>query len=121
MGAPLPVSILLPRAQGMDTMPFLMSVEIKTNDLRRYAIQTRSEVTYRVRSSGQTAVMNPKGIIQIPGISGRPAYNVEDVLQRADEFVLNRPEEKSRTLTREAMAELLKQAAPAPAAAAKEE
>lgn len=99
-----------------------MSTEIKPNDLRLYAIQTRSEITYRVRHPAQVCVVNENGIVKIPGLSGPPPYNVEEVLARADEFILTSAKEKPRTLTREQMAELLKARAPARGAApAKEE
>ena len=93
-----------------------MSTEIKANELRLYAIQTRTEITYRVRSDGQVCVVDTKGIIKIPGLSGLPPYNADEVLARADEFILNRPDQKPRTLSREEIAELLKARAPATAA-----
>jgi hypothetical protein len=102
-------------------MVALMGMEIKANELRRYAILTRTSITYRVHSSGETGVVNSKGIIHIPGISGRPSYNLEDLLARADEFEVSRENERPRTLTREAMIELLKQLSPAPTMTAKEE
>ncbi len=61
--------------------------ELKLNELRRYAIKTRNFVHYR-DTEGRSAVLNPKGIIEIPGITGPPPYNVEDVFARAVEFRL---------------------------------
>lgn len=92
-----------------------MSAEIKANELRLYAIKNRVEVTYRVRSNGQVCVVDEKGVIKIPGISGLPPYNSDEVLARADEFTLSGRNQKPRTLSREELAELLKPAARAPA------
>lgn len=85
-----------------------MSGDIKPNDLRLYAINNRTEITYRAGSQGQVCVVNEHGIIQIPGISGLPPYNIEDVLAHADEFELKNKKDKPRTLTRAEMVQLLK-------------
>ncbi len=61
--------------------------ELKLNELRRYAIRTRNVVHCR-DAAGRSAVMNYKGIIEIPGISGPVPYNVEDVIGQAVEFRL---------------------------------
>lgn len=100
-------------------MLFPVSVEIKVNDLRLYAIQTRSEIAFRARS--QAGLMDAKGILKIPGLSGAPPYSLDDVLARAEEFTLTGADKKSRTVTREEMAGLLAARAPARAAAPKEE
>lgn len=94
-----------------------MSADIKPNDLRLFAIQNRAEITYRVRRAEQVCVVNPQGIIKIPGLAGPPPYNVEEVLARADEFTLARSGQKAQTLGREEMAALLKARTPARAAA----
>lgn len=98
-----------------------MDSEIIANDLRRYAIHTRTEITYRVRSHGQVCVVNTKGIIKIPGIGGLPAYDADHVLARADEFELQRGQEKPRLLSREEMADVLKSVAGKPGAGEKED
>lgn len=98
-----------------------MSDDIPVNDLRRFAIQTRTEITYRVRQGGQVCVVNTQGLIKIPGLAGLPPYNVEEVLLHADQFELQRTAEKPRLLNREEMVALLKAALKAPAAAPKEE
>jgi len=100
---------------------FSMSVEIKVNDLRLLAIQTRSEITFRARAANQTGVVTTQGLLKIPGISGAPPYNLDDVLARADEFMLTGADKKARALTREEMAALVAARAPARAAAPKEE
>lgn len=86
-----------------------MSEEIKTNELRRYAIMNRTEVTFRVSGDGSVAVMNRNGILNIPHIQGAPPYNTEEVLARADKFSLHPEEGKQRTVTRAEMAALLSQ------------
>ena len=102
--------------------------EIKLNDLRRYAISTRNIVRY-VDAQGRVAVLNQKGIIEIPGISGPPPYNVEEVLEQAVEFRLE-PWTSSygqsavkvpTTLTRDQMAEEIQKTLPASAKMVKEE
>ena len=85
-----------------------MSGDIKPNELRLYAINNRTEITYRASSQGQVCMVNEHGIIQIPGISGLPPYNIEDVLAHADEFELKNKKDKPRTLTRAEMVQLLK-------------
>ena len=98
-----------------------MAGDLLANDLRRYAIHQRTEITYRVRAAGQACVVDANGIIKIPGIGGRPPYNVEAVLARADEFELQRGAEKPRIISREQMIQLLQATARKPAASEKEE
>ncbi|MFQ5664125.1 MAG: hypothetical protein ACE5HL_09855 [Terriglobia bacterium] len=95
-----------------------MSPEISANDLRRYAIQNRAGITYRVRRAGQVCVVNTNGIVTVPGLRGRPPYNADEMLAQADEFELKRGEEEPRTLSREQMLELLKPPAGKPASPA---
>lgn len=97
-----------------------MSEEIKLNDLRRFAILSRTAVTYRSRQGGRACVINRKGTIEVPEISGRPTFNAEELLAVADEFHLEPETSAARTLAREELAGLLKKLAPA-AAAPKEE
>jgi len=99
---------------------FSMSAEIKVNDLRLLAIQTRGEITFRARD-GRVGVMSEKGILHIPGLNGPPSYNLDDVLARAEEFTLTGADKKARTLARAEMVALLAARAPARAAAPKEE
>ncbi len=96
-----------------------MSAEFKGNDLRRYAIKNRTAITCRVRSADQVCVVNEKGLLKIPGISGRPPYNVEDVLARADEFTLTGPDKRARPVSRAELAALLNPPKPAEVAPGK--
>lgn len=91
--------------------------EMKLNDLRRYAVQKRTPVTYR-DAEGRTARVNSKGVAEIPGLKGRPPYKVDDVLAAAEEFLLEPEESKapSRKVNRQKMAELISQLSPAAAA-----
>ena len=102
--------------------------ELKLNDLRRYAITTRNIIRYR-DAQGRVAVLNQKGLIEVPGITGPPPYNVEDVFREAVEFCLE-PWASSygqstvktpTTLTPDQMAEAVEKTLPASARAAKEE
>lgn len=95
-------------------------VEIKLNELRRYAIANRTRITYRTRD-GRVSVVTVQGIVEIPGVTGPPPYNSEEVLREADEFLCAMEDGKTSTLTREAMAEMLKKVTPAAAAPSKEE
>ncbi len=88
--------------------------EIKLNDLRRYAVQKRTPITYR-DGAGRTARVNSKGVAEIPGLRGAPPFNVEELLAAAEEFVLEPEGSKAqrRQLTRQQVADLLAQSAPA--------
>jgi len=97
-----------------------MSTDIRANDLRLLAIQTRSEITFRARG-GQAGVMSEKGILHIPGLNGPPPYSLDDVLAHAEEFTLTGADKKARPLTRAEMVALLAARGPARAAAPKEE
>lgn len=90
--------------------------EVKLSDLRRYAILNRIPITY-LDQSGRKARVNRKGIVEIPGITGAPPYNVEEVLAAAQEFVLEPEDPKAqvRRLSRQQIVELLGSSAPAPA------
>ena len=85
-----------------------VKLDVKLNELRRYAILNRTPVTY-LDQSGRKARVNRKGIVEIPGIAGAPPYSVEDVLAAAQEFVLE-PEgldAQIRRLNRQQLVELL--------------
>lgn len=97
-----------------------MSEELKLNDLRRFAILTRTAVTYRTSRDGHTCVIQRNGVVQIPGISGPPAYDAEAVLADAEEFRLEPETGQPRAIPREELAALVKQYIPG-AAATKEE
>ncbi len=98
-----------------------MSADIKANDLRLLAIQTRSEITFRARGGNHVGVVSDKGLLKVPGLQGPPPYDLDDVLARAEEFVLRGADKKARTLTRAEMAALIAARTPARAAAPKEE
>ena len=60
---------------------------LKLNDLRRYAIRTRNLVRFS-DAQGRVVLLNQKGLLEIPGIAGPPAYNAEEVFACALEFRL---------------------------------
>ena len=99
-----------------------VKLDVKLNDLRRYAILNRTPVTY-LDQGGRKARVNRKGIVEIPGITGAPPYNVEDVLAAAREFVLEPegPNTEVRRLNRQQIVELLTGAAHGPAPKDQEE
>ena len=94
-------------------------IELKLNDVRRYAIATRNIVRY-TDAQGRVAVLNQKGVVEIPEISGPPPYNVEEVFAGAVSFRLE-PWSSSygrsvvrapKTLTREQMVEEVRKILP---------
>ena len=99
-----------------------VKLDVKLNDLRRYAILNRTPVTY-LDQGGRKARVNRKGIVEIPGINGAPPYNVEDVLAAAREFVLEPegPNTEVRRLNRQQIVDLLTGAAHRPAPKDQEE
>ncbi len=97
--------------------------DITLNDLRRFVIRSEVSVEYQ-DAAGRKCLMDKKGIVRVPGISGPPAFSVDQVLAEATHFVLipNSPKEIPHAVDRTAMAEAIKATAPAsPAVATKEE
>ena len=93
------------------------------NDLRRFAIRSRVSVEYQ-DAAGRRCLMDMKGIVRIPEITGPPAFSVDQVLAEATSFLVipKNPKEKQRILDRAALAEAIKATAPTlPTAATKEE
>lgn len=97
-----------------------MGEELKLNDLRRFAILTRTAVTCRSSRDGRACVVSRKGVIEIPGLAGRPSYNAEELLSVADDFRLEPEAGDVRTVPREELTALLKKYAPATAPAKEE-
>ncbi len=87
---------------------------MKLATLRRLSIREQAKVHFRL-SNGMECVVNEQGVAQVPGLRGRPAFNLEEELAGADEFLIEpaapRP---SRKLRREQV-ESLAEAAPAAA------
>ncbi len=96
--------------------------DITLNDLRRFVIRSGVEVEYR-DAAGHQCLMDQNGIARIAGISGPPAFTVDQVLAHASQFVVipTNARDKQHILDRTAMAEAIKATAPAPSAAATKE
>jgi hypothetical protein len=59
-------------------------MDLKFNDLRRYAIDNRSEIKMTDRGSGRVVVINTRGQARIPGDD--KDFRVDDVIAAADSF-----------------------------------
>jgi hypothetical protein len=95
-------------------------MEIKLLDLRKLAIDRHTEITFRDHQTGRACKVITNGQVRIPPEGGPIPFTVEDVIQVADEFILD--EGKSRApqvLTREQMAQLLEATYAKPAGAGK--
>ena len=84
-------------------------------DLRRLSVKKRLRIRFAL-SNGMECVVNEQGVAQVPELRARPAFDLEEELAAAGEFLLEpagpRP---SRKLARAEMESL---AAAAPTAAA---
>ena len=72
-------------------------MELKFNDLRRYAIDNRAEIKMTDRNSGRVVVINTRGQARIPG--DEKDFLVDDVIAAADSFEVtgeNKPEQFNR-------------------------
>jgi hypothetical protein len=94
---------------------------MKLADLRKLAIRNEVRIHFRLRN-GLECVVSEQGIAQVPGLKGKPDFNLEEELASATEFLLDpvsRQERKqpvrARSVSRE---ELFAMAAAAPVAAA---
>jgi hypothetical protein len=67
-------------------------MELKFNDLRRYAIDNRVEVQMTDRGSGRVVVINTRGQAQIR--DDARDFRVEDVIAAADNFEVKSVEVK---------------------------
>ena len=85
-------------------------MELKFNDLRRYAIDNRVEVQMTDSASGRVVVINTRGQAKIPGDDRD--FRVDNVISVADNFevkgVTVKGANKPELFTREQMAAVLK-------------
>jgi hypothetical protein len=94
-------------------------MDLKLQDLRRYAIANRLEIRFGDRASGRWCLVNTKGQVKIP--DENKELRVEEVLDEASDFELSGPG-KPQQISRDAMAALLESVArPGVAAAASED
>lgn len=95
-------------------------MQIRLLDLRKLAIDRRAEITFKDSQTGRTCKVITNGQIRIPHEGGPIPFTVEEVIEAADQFILE--EGKGRTpqvLTREQMAQLLDATYAKPAGAGK--
>jgi hypothetical protein len=92
-------------------------------DVRKLSIQKHLQVHFKLRN-GMECVVSEHGVAQVPGLKGKPDFNLEEELANAAEFLLEPifTDEKARkngprprTVKREEVAAMLS-AAPAAAA-----
>jgi hypothetical protein len=76
-------------------------MEIRLQDLRRYAIERRTEITAVDSASGRRFVINTSGQVRIPDED--KDFRVEAALEGADRFEVGAAE-KTRRLNRESLA-----------------
>ena len=85
---------------------------MKLNDLRRLAIRRQSRIRFRL-SNGMDCVINEHGIGKVPGLTEPCAFNLEDELARATDFLLEpaasagREKPVGQSLLRDEMARLV--------------
>src|SRR6185436_5887568 len=86
-------------------------MELKFNDLRRYAIDNRVEVQMTDRESGRVVVINTRGQAKIP--DDARDFRVDDVIAAADNFEVKGVEAKGANkpelFTRQQMAAAVNQ------------
>jgi hypothetical protein len=87
-------------------------------DLRKLSIRRETKIHFRLQN-GMECIVNEHGVAQVPELRGVPAFNLEQELAGAAEFLLEpAPPASARSMRREELAAL---AAAAPSAAAAHE
>jgi hypothetical protein len=76
-------------------------MSIKLQDLRRYAIERRTEIAVLDSVSGRRCVINILGQVKIPGDD--KDFNIEPVIESADQFEI-KTGEKVQRLSRDNLA-----------------
>lgn len=80
--------------------------QIKLQDLRRYAVERRTQITALDSASGRRFVVDKLGQVRVPDKD--KDFRVEPVLEAADRFDIGTTE-KALALNRESLARELKQ------------
>jgi len=85
-------------------------MEIKLTDLKKLAIDNRVEITYRDTKTGRICKVNKHGIAKVPDWDMKKpiGFRIEDVLDVADEFMIEHGDGKREVLTRGQVAQMLK-------------
>ena len=84
---------------------------MKLADLRRLSVREQLRIRFRLRN-GMECVVTEHGIAQVPGIKGVPAFNLEEELAAAGDFVLEpaaqpKAMQAGRPVAREELAAML--------------
>ncbi len=82
-------------------------------DLRAFAVRNRLDVTFHVHATGAAWMVNRRGLVARPTLGETIGSEVEDTLERADEFLLEGDKQPRRSLDREQFLELMVARAPA--------
>ena len=73
---------------------------MKLLDLRKAAIREKAKIHFRLRN-GMECVVSEHGVAQVPGLHGKPEFNLEEELAAAGEFLLEpQPPKAPRKLHR---------------------
>jgi hypothetical protein len=92
---------------------------MKLADLRRFSIRKQVQIRFRLQN-GMECVVTDRGVAEVPALKGPPAFNLEEELASASEFLLEptaapakRNPAKPRSLSRHELARMLSDAPPA--------
>ena len=95
-------------------------MEIRVLDLRKFAADQQTEITFKDTRTGHACKVNKQGRIEIFSKGNPMLFTIEDVIQVADEFLLEDSGQKNaQVLSRAQMAKLLEPTYAAPATTGK--
>ncbi|HUB83122.1 MAG TPA: hypothetical protein VMB03_30185 [Bryobacteraceae bacterium] len=78
---------------------------MKLADLRRLSIRRRVKIHFRLQN-GMECIVN-EGVAQVPGLQGKPDFNLEEELSAACEFLFEPPAPAApRRVAREELASM---------------
>jgi hypothetical protein len=79
---------------------------LKLADLRRLSIRGRMKIHFRLQN-GMECIVNEQGVAQVPGLRGKPDFNLEEELSAAGEFLFDPlPPAAPRKVAREELASM---------------
>jgi hypothetical protein len=79
---------------------------MKLADLRKLSIRQQVKIHFRLQN-GLECIVNEQGVAQIPGLAGIPAFNLEEELAAASEFLVEpEPPAAPRSLPRQELTTL---------------
>jgi hypothetical protein len=75
-------------------------------DLRKLSIRQQVKIHFRLQN-GMECIVNEQGVAQVPGLAGVPAFNLEEELAGASEFLVEpEPPAAPRSLPRQQLTAL---------------